>query len=545
MAQIGRQQTLEVSDFLRILRRRKLQFFLPFILILIAGIGLAFGLPPVYRSDATILIERQEIPADLVQTTVTGFVEERIKAITERLLTRENLWKIAEEQNLYPGERTKENQSDIVQHIRDSVFVEMVDVKTNDPGTGKQSTATIAFTIGFEANDPTVARTIANELTTLFLEANRKSRSEQAAQVESFFEVESQRLSKEISALEAKLAEFKQREGDRLPELRDMNTRLYEKTEGEIDQSQTRIRSLEDTINSVRAELAITKPNLEAIGADGKAILSPIAQLRFLMGEYLRLSSIYSPDHPDLIKMRREIGSLEQQTGGNRGISTLFAQVATLRSQLSQARQKYTEEHPDVKKLSKAIATAEAKIRVISASISPQETGVAPDNPQYVALKTQLDAAEGNLKAEKSKLTQLQAKLEEYEKRIYQTPAVERDYNVLSRDYENARKKYNELKDKQIHARLAEQLESGSQAERFTVIQPATLPRLPDRPNRLGIALLSGFLAFSGGIGSVSVAEYLDQTIRGSRGIIAVFQAPPLAVIPLIQVKGKGKKKRA
>jgi capsular polysaccharide biosynthesis protein len=61
----------------------------------------------------------------------------------------------------------------------------------------------------------------------------------------------------------------------------------------------------------------------------------------------------------------------------------------------------------------------------------------------------------------------------------------------------------------------------------------------------LGIALLSGFLAFSGGIGSVSVAEYLDQTIRGSRGIIAVFQAPPLAVIPLIQVKGKGKKKRA
>lgn len=541
---MGRQQALEVSDYLHILRRRKLQFFLPFILILLGGIGLAFGLPPVYRSDATILIERQEIPVDLVQTTVTGFVEERIKGITERLLTRDNLWKIVEKQNLYPGERTKENQSDIVRQMRESVFVEMVDVKTNDPGTGKQSTATIAFTVGFEANDPTVAKTVANELTTLFLEANRKSRSEQAAQVESFFEVESQRLSKEISALEAKLAEFKQREGNRLPELRDMNTRLYEKTEGEIDQSQTRMRSLEDTINSVRAELAITKPNLEPIGADGKAILSPIAQLRFLMGEYLRLSSIYSPDHPDLVKMRREIGSLEQQTGGNRGISILFAQVATLRSQLSQARQKYTEEHPDVKKLRQAIASAEAKIRVASASISPQETGVAPDNPQYVALKTQLDAAEGNLKAEKSKLTQLQAKLEEYEKRIYQTPAVERDYNVLSRDYENARKKYNELKDKQIHARLAEQLETGSQAERFTIIQPAALPQLPERPNRLGIALLSGFLAFTGGIGSVSVAEYLDQTIRGARGVIAVFQAPPLAVIPLIQLKGKGKNKR-
>ncbi len=544
MNQLGQQTTLEVSDYLRIMRRRKLQFFLPFILLLSAGIGLAFGLPPVFRSNATILIERQEIPVDLVQTTVTGFVEERIKGITERLLTYDNLWNIAEQQNLYPGERTIENRGDIVRRMRESIFVEMVDVKANDPGTGKQSTATIAFTVAFEASTPEESQRVANELATLFLEANRKSRSEQATEVAAFLESEAKRLNKEITDLEAKLAIFKQEERDRLPELIDMNVRLYEKTEGEIASTETTIRSIQDNINAVGAELAITKPNLDPTGADGQTIQSPVARLRFLMAEYLRLSSVYNPNHPDLTKMRREIDSLEKQTGSTSGASALFTQAATLKAQLSQARQKYTEAHPDVKKLNQSVASTEAKIRAIAASVSAQDLGIAPDNPRYVSLKTQLNAAEGNLMVEKTKLTQLQAKLEEYEKRIYQTPSVERDYNILARDYENARNKYRELKDKQLQARLAEQLESGSQAERFTIIQNALLPGLPERPNRLGIALLSGFLAFSGGIGSVSVAEYMDRTIRGSRGVMAVFHAPPLAVIPLIPKKAKGKSKR-
>ena len=201
------------------------------------------------------------------------------------------------------------------------------------------------------------------------------------------------------------------------------------------------------------------------------------------------------------------------------------------------ARRKYSEEHPDVKRLRQAVANLESKISEVQiTSVSRQsEFAVTPDSPRYVSLKTQLDSAVGNLKVEKSKLQQLNLKLAEYERRLFQTPTVERDYKTLARDYENARNKYQEIKEKQLQARLAEQLEAGAQAEQLIVIQPAFLPSTPDRPNRLGIALLSGFLAFTGGIGAISVSEYMDRTIRGSRGIISVFEAPPLAVIPLIR----------
>ena len=42
-------------------------------------------------------------------------------------------------------------------------------------------------------------------------------------------------------------------------------------------------------------------------------------------------------------------------------------------------------------------------------------------------------------------------------------------------------------------------------------------------------------LGFISGIGTASVAEYLDRTVRGVKGVIAVFHAPPLASIPYVK----------
>ena len=39
-----------LGDYLEILDRRKKQFIVPALLILLASVGLAFGLPSIYRS---------------------------------------------------------------------------------------------------------------------------------------------------------------------------------------------------------------------------------------------------------------------------------------------------------------------------------------------------------------------------------------------------------------------------------------------------------------------------------------------------------------
>ena len=85
------QDVKTLHDYLSVVRRRKSQMLWAALLILIGSLGVAFGLPPVYRSTGTILIEQQEIPVELVRSTVTSYADERIQVIGQRVMTSANL----------------------------------------------------------------------------------------------------------------------------------------------------------------------------------------------------------------------------------------------------------------------------------------------------------------------------------------------------------------------------------------------------------------------------------------------------------------------
>jgi len=527
---------MELGDYLDILRRRKLSFFLTFFVILTSGLVIAFVLPPIYKSEATIIIERQEIPSDLVATTVTGYVQERIEGIRQRLVTYANLVEIEKELNIFPEMRKAGDINEMVQLIRSSISVEMVDIKAST-AKGGTATATIAFTVAYYADAAETAQKVTAALADRYLLENKQARSEQAAEVSVFLGVEADRLKLEIEELEKTLATFKQERMSELPELMQVNMKLYEKTEGQIEASRDRILKLEDSRAAIESELSLTNPRKAVTTEEGKIIQSPGDRLNTLVAEFLRSSARYTSSHPDIVRLRREIQVLGGQSSQAAEVNRLVSSITRLRNKLLEAKQKYAENHPDVLSLEKSIAAVEAGLRNVDLTDSSSNiiSSVPPDNPRYVALKTQLDAVNSNIKEERSKLRQYNEKLSQYEKRLFQTPMVERDYKSLSRDYANAQKKYADLKNKQIQARLAEQVEAGGQAERFVLAGKAYLPNAPISPNRLGIALLAGLLAFSGGLGSVAMAEVKDGSVRGRRGIIDSFGALPIAVIPYIE----------
>lgn len=536
--------TMELEDYLAILRKRKIPFLLTFLIILIIGVVVAFTLPPTYRSEATILIEKQEIPENLVATTVTGYVQERIEGIRQKLITYENLREIAEQADLYPEIRESGDMSELVKTARRNIKVAMVDVKTS--GGGRGQTATVAFTVGFLASTPEMAKRVANLLAERYLEENKLARSEQAAEVSSFLEQEANKLRLEIEQLEKALAKFKQEQADQLPELLQVNMRLFEKTEGQIENTRDRILKIEDQITALQAELSLT-PQYKAVRTDdGKLIMSPAERLNALTLEFLQKSVRYAPTHPDMIRLTREIESLGSQSTDAAKVSDLVQQLTLQKSKLLEAEQKYSAEHPDVQSLKKSVNTIENQLRSINIQDAEGSSvfSAPPDNPRYVTLKTQLDTAISNLKEEQTKLKLYNEKLREYEKRLFQTPIVEREYQALTRDYGNAKKKYTELKDKQLEARMAEQLEAGEKGQRFVLQGPALMPSSPDSPNRLGIILLSGLLAFGGGIGALAVAEFRDRSISGPRGVADAFGTLPIAVIPYIENRSDKTKTR-
>ena len=526
-------QPIDLGEYWGILWRRKISFLLPFLLVLGVGIAVALLLPPTYRSEARFVIERQSIPATLVESTVSTYVQEQIEQIRQRILTYDNVLQIAEAHDLYPEQRASD-PSGVVRQLSQSVEVAMVDVQASDPDKTGQRVATIAFTVAFSASTPEAAQAVTNDIAERYLQVHKLAREQQAAEVTDFLDVEAEKLESEIAALEEQLAGFKQTELRQLPEMMNMNLKLYEETEADIQASEARIRSLQDEIQTAEAELSLTPPYKEVMTEDGSRLLSARDRLSSLTAQYLRDSGRYSAEHPDMVRLRREIRTLSRQSGSAARADELMGELARLQEQLRQARQQYSADHPEIRRLENAVSSVERGFQtaIVERAGGSNELLVPPDNPRYVGLKTQIDTTRANLQVERQNLEDLRQKLERYEGRLFQTPVVERNFRALSRDYDNKLQKYTDLRNKQLQAGLAQQLEAGQSAEQFVLVSRAFRPSLPESPNRIGIILLSGLFAFGTGLGTVTVREYTDKTVKSSKAIIDVLGAPPLAVVP-------------
>jgi len=528
MAELALEQTLDLGDYLSAFSRRKaLILFIAGIVFLIGAIT-AFVWPPTYQSSSTILIEAQEVPSELIQSTVTSFAAQQIQVISQQVLARGNLMEIVEKYNLYADDRERYTTEEVLAKMRDDISVDLITAEIMDPRTGRPGVATIAFTLSFKSESPQQAQKVAGELTTLFLTQNLKSRTEKAAETYDFLTEEASGLNDDIIRLEAELSEFKEKNLYTLPESRELNTLSMQRTENELADIDTQIQALEEKRIYLNGQLPLLDPY------NMGDVMSPKARLDALRTEYLSLASRYSPSHPDVTRIKREIAALEKDTGNYSSPDDQRAQLALLRQQLVTARQTYTAEHPDVKSLTRQIETLQNDIQNPSASTQRAPASVNADNPAYVNIQTQLAAANSEIKSLRARRTKTAAKLADYEERLLLTPKIEQDYRVIVRDLEQASSQYQITKAKQMAAGVGQAMEKERKGEKFTLIDPAVLPEEPISPNRPAILFLSLVLALGAGVGTAAVAESISDAVRGAKGVAAILNAAPLAVIPYL-----------
>src|SRR5579885_3671529 len=168
---------LSLPEYVGIARRRLRPMLITIAAGLLSAAALALLWPASYRSTATILIEQQELPSDLVRSTVTSFADERVQVISQRVMTTETLLGIIRRYDLYPKERSRETRDQIIKRMREDIAVKMISADVVDPRSGVPTKATIAFTVSYTNRSADEAAKVANELTTLFLNDNvdRKS----------------------------------------------------------------------------------------------------------------------------------------------------------------------------------------------------------------------------------------------------------------------------------------------------------------------------------------------------------------------------------
>jgi uncharacterized protein involved in exopolysaccharide biosynthesis len=261
------EQFLTPEYFYDVIKRRLLYFIIPFVLIFAIGAVVTAMLPATYVSEGKMLIESQEIPANLVQPTVSTLADERVALLQQRIMVRDKLlaiankYKLAElaKSDLFLGRwRPEMSATDIVDMMRERTQIQPL---ANELQPGQRRF--IAFTVSFENERPQVAMQVANELATIILNEDVRARTNSASETTRFLEREEKRLQTELDSLEIKIADAKNRDA-RAP--------------------MSAAGAPENQLMTLRTELAMKAATYSETHPDMKALKERIAILDKLLG---------------------------------------------------------------------------------------------------------------------------------------------------------------------------------------------------------------------------------------------------------------------
>jgi polysaccharide chain length determinant protein (PEP-CTERM system associated) len=458
-----------LADYLDVLRRRRIYLLTIVPAALLIAIFLAYALSPLYRATATILLEPSSIPAELVQTTVTTYADQQFELVQRRLMTADLLEKIVTELDPYP-EAPELSARQKAELIAEYTLVERV-----DPITFEILNTSNAFSIHYHNSDPQMAVAIARKIAELFLEYNRQSRDEQATGTYEFVSAQVKELEKRIEEADQRIAQFKTRHGDALPESQARNIAATERVDRELQTIEAQVRLAEDRQALLKVQLGQLSPTLA-----GTAV-------------------------------------------------TTRAELATLQAQLADARVRYTPDHPDVKRLQRQIEALTARIGTEQGTAA-----VVPDNPDYLAVQSQLTGVERELAALRANAARARAQIANYQSRLSVAPAVEREYSELTRVRDALLAQYQDMQAKLGEADVARNLETAQMGARFALIRAPSVPDSPYAPNRLGIILLGIVLGGGLAAGLAAFAESSDPSVRSARDLRELTKLPTIAAVPLL-----------
>ena len=529
------EQGFAIGDYVAILRRRLWWFALPAVLIAVGALTAALTWPPTYRSTATVLIEEAEIPDGLVDVGFQGYVERRLEAITRRVLVTDNLIDIIERFDLYPEEREAMSLRGVAGIMRDAVSLRTLTTEVINPNSGSTGKVTVAFEVSFSYGEAAAAQRVTDQLVSLYLNENTRQRRERIAETTEFLAGERGRIEERIAELSQQLADFKAEHRGVLPEQTALNQQMLMRAEADLREIARQERELRDRATILEAELAQLRLTPASERGQDRAS-SPAARLESARLQLASLEASYSPSHPDVVRTRNEVAVLEQlvadEPEGDASASTggLAEERERLSVELETLRERYGPEHPDVQQAERARAEIDAAL----ADASDATAEVDASDPALLPLQAQLAVVESQLDGLDRLREEARARIAEYEDRLAQTMEIEPEYARLQRALQDARTQRDALVQQEQRARMGEAVESQERGERFSLIEPATLPGAPVEPNRKLILLAGLVLAGGAGAGSATLRHMTDDRISGVGDVTAEIGVEPLGMVPNI-----------
>ena len=503
---------MNLDGVLAIWSRRKWLAILAFAVPLTAAFSIIAFVPNIYRSTATVLVDRQQIPEKFVSSTVTSALETRFHTISQEILSRSRLEALITRFNLYPDLRKSQQFEDVIERMRRDIKLELksVDVK------GQRGEATVAFAIGYQGNDPATVALVANTLASFYIEENLKARERQATGTAEFLKVQLADTKSQLDSQEQKVSGFKRKHMGELPQQMDQNLLTLERLHAQLRlnadnqlRATERIQQLSSQL--AEAESLLTQQAYQSQNANGAVVVGP--------GE--------TPDEARLRQKEQELATLQRQaTDRHPDVIALKAEVEALRREVAEARRARAEGKANEPK------TDKPEMKAATSAAGAQLT------PYVLRLKEALNEAQADRKVLKSEEARLRDGIASYQTRVENVPRREQEFIELSRDYESKRELYQSLMKRYEEALLAESMEQRQKGEQFRVLDPAIPRPEPSAPNRPRMLLIALVASLGLALGAVLLAEQFDTSFHTVDDLRGFSPVPVLVSIPRILTEG-------
>jgi len=462
-------KTYTPQDVIKAAWRRRWWIGGAFAILAVASLGWAASLPRRYQSLATLQAVPESVKAYVAANTPARS-EARLSSMAQATLTRARLETIIRDLNLYPTLRETTVMQIVVDQMRSDITV--------------RSTEPDVFVLGFTAQDPHLARSVATRLAALFLEENARDRGLAADAATGFLASQLAEVRQKLDAQERQVEAYKAKYAGELPSQLQYNVQ-------DVNSSQLTLRTLAEAVardEDLRLQLQGEQESLRVgsgVSAAAGAATAAADPLDLARENLRALELRLTPEHPDVERARRTVERLEAQRVGGPATGAAGATSADRRRDL--------------------------RLREIQG---------------------QLDVLSRRIAGNQGELARVRSRITEGSRRIDNAPLRESELAALTRDHEDTKKLYSSLTSRQQEAEMAANLQREDLGDRFRVIEPAQLPEKPFGQSRRNALLFALALAVGISVSLGAFVEYRDDSLRSEADVSASLRLPVLAAIP-------------
>lgn len=322
------------------------------------------------------------------------------------------------------------------------------------------------FTITYSDTEPRLARDVVQTVLNLFIEQATSNDRQQMESARGFVAQQIATYEAQLREAEQRRAEFRARYLDLLPDAGGVTG---------LEQARTRLRQQRGELEDAKQRRELVRKQLESTPAQlsADALVGPGGETR--------------------------LGEAERA--------------------LRELRLRYTEQHPDVVATRKLIAELRASGGGGGAARGP----VTPRaNPLHEQLRLRLVDAEGDVVSLERQIRESEALVERLEATARSIPQVEAQFQNIDRDYNVLRKNYEELLQRRESVQIAGAARNTAERVRLEVVDPPVVPSSPTGPPRLLLSSAVLVVGLGAGLALPLLLVLLDSSFYTPRDLRAI-----------------------